>query len=59
MTGIDSCPACGYPKLGPDLCAFCQPALAVDHWSDDVARAPASRRVTAKSSGSGAAAAAG
>jgi hypothetical protein len=19
------CPACGYPTLGPDLCAFCRP----------------------------------
>ena len=57
MAAIDSCPACGYPKLGPGLCAFCQPALAVDHGSDDVARAGESPCVTGKSSGSGAAAA--
>jgi hypothetical protein len=59
MTGIDSCPACGYPRLGPGLCAFCQLAVAVDHGSDDVARPPVSRSVTAESSGSGAAAAGG
>ena len=22
---IDVCPACGYPTVGPDLCAFCRP----------------------------------
>jgi hypothetical protein len=22
---IDVCPACGYPTIGPDLCAFCRP----------------------------------
>jgi hypothetical protein len=22
------CPACGYPTLGPDLCAFCRPVAA-------------------------------
>jgi len=21
------CPACGYPTLGPDLCAFCRPEV--------------------------------
>jgi hypothetical protein len=21
---VDVCPACGYPTLGPDLCAFCR-----------------------------------
>jgi hypothetical protein len=25
MATIDVCPACGYPTLGPDLCAFCRP----------------------------------
>ena len=23
---INVCPACGYPTLGPNLCAFCRPA---------------------------------
>ena len=23
---VDVCPACGYPTLGPALCAFCRPA---------------------------------
>lgn len=27
---IDSCPACGYPKFGPGLCAFCAPGPAPD-----------------------------
>ncbi len=22
---VDVCPACGYPTIGPDLCAFCRP----------------------------------
>jgi hypothetical protein len=22
---IDICPACGYPTIGPELCAFCRP----------------------------------
>jgi uncharacterized Zn finger protein (UPF0148 family) len=25
MTTIDICPACGYPKFGPGLCAYCGP----------------------------------
>lgn len=25
---IIACPACGYPTLGPDLCAFCRPVAA-------------------------------
>ena len=25
---IDVCPACGYPTVGPDLCAFCRPVDA-------------------------------
>lgn len=23
------CPACGYPTVGPDLCAFCRPEVAL------------------------------
>jgi hypothetical protein len=26
---IAICPACGYPTLGPDLCAFCRPLASV------------------------------
>ncbi len=26
---IDVCPACGYPTIGPDLCAFCRPVGAL------------------------------
>jgi hypothetical protein len=22
---VDVCPACGYPTIGPELCAFCRP----------------------------------
>ena len=22
---VDICPACGYPTIGPTLCAFCRP----------------------------------
>ena len=25
MTTTDICPACGYPKFGPGLCAYCVP----------------------------------
>ena len=32
MTTIDICPACGYPKFGPGLCAYCAPVQAM---SDD------------------------
>jgi hypothetical protein len=32
MTTIDICPACGYPKFGPCLCAYC---VAVQAMSDD------------------------
>ena len=28
---IDVCSACGYPTLGPDLCAFCRPLDGEDH----------------------------
>lgn len=49
---IDNCPACGYPKFGPGLCAFCAPGTAPDDAlvstpelkpvrHDDVVRAPA------------------
>jgi hypothetical protein len=33
MTTIDICPACGYPKFGPGLCAYCVPvqAMSEDH----------------------------
>jgi hypothetical protein len=33
MTTIDICPACGYPKFGPGLCAYCVPvqAMSADH----------------------------
>jgi hypothetical protein len=33
MTTIDICPACGYPKFGPGLCAYCVPVQAMieDH----------------------------
>ncbi|MGE5697393.1 MAG: hypothetical protein ACM4D3_19815 [Candidatus Sericytochromatia bacterium] len=27
---IDTCPGCGYPKFGPDLCDYCRPVLALD-----------------------------
>jgi hypothetical protein len=30
---IDTCPACGYPKFGPGLCAFCTPVPAPDEAS--------------------------
>jgi hypothetical protein len=41
MTTIDICPACGYPKFGPGLCAYCGPVqvmiedhmFASDAWS--------------------------
>ena len=26
---VDICPACGYPTIGPDLCAFCRPLVAL------------------------------
>jgi hypothetical protein len=29
MTTIDICPACGYPKFGPGLCAYCVPVQAM------------------------------
>jgi hypothetical protein len=29
MTTIDICPACGYPKFGGGLCAYCLPVQAV------------------------------
>jgi hypothetical protein len=29
MTTIGTCPACGYPKFGPGLCAFCLPVQAL------------------------------
>jgi hypothetical protein len=32
MTTIAICPACGYPKFGPGLCAYCVPVQAM---SDD------------------------
>jgi hypothetical protein len=32
MTTIDICPACGYPKFGPGLCAYC---VAMQAMSDD------------------------
>lgn len=50
---IDICPGCGYPKFGPDLCAYCRPMPVLDAearirarepaggFSDDVAAAPA------------------
>lgn len=25
MDALTACPACGYPKFGPDLCAYCRP----------------------------------
>jgi hypothetical protein len=29
MTTINICPACGYPKFGPGLCAYCVPVQAM------------------------------
>ncbi|WP_156738293.1 MULTISPECIES: hypothetical protein [unclassified Mycobacterium] len=29
---VEVCPACGYPTLGPELCAFCR---SVEMLSDD------------------------
>jgi hypothetical protein len=26
---VEICPACGYPTIGTDLCAFCRPLVAV------------------------------
>jgi hypothetical protein len=26
---IDVCRACGYPTVGPDLCAYCRPVVAL------------------------------
>jgi len=33
MTTIDICPACGYPKFGSGLCAYCVPVQVMieDH----------------------------
>jgi hypothetical protein len=25
---IESCPACGYPTIGRDVCSFCRPLVA-------------------------------
>jgi len=25
QVSVDVCPACGYPTIGPELCAFCRP----------------------------------
>ena len=25
---VEICPACGYPTIGADLCAFCRPLVA-------------------------------
>ena len=40
MTAIDSCPGCGYPKFGPDLCDYCQPVLALALSASALAAAP-------------------
>ena len=34
MTAVDICPACGYPKFGPSICAYCLPVAAVDQVVD-------------------------
>jgi hypothetical protein len=26
---VDICPACGYPTVGPGMCAFCRPVVAL------------------------------
>ncbi len=38
MVNIDICPACGYPTIGPELCAFCRPVevLTGDQMSEPV-----------------------
>jgi hypothetical protein len=28
LTAVTDCPSCGYPKVGPGLCAYCRPVLA-------------------------------
>ncbi|MFZ0831516.1 MAG: hypothetical protein WAM92_00250 [Mycobacterium sp.] len=37
---IDSCPGCGYPQFGADLCAYCRPALSLED-SPALIRGPA------------------
>jgi hypothetical protein len=29
MDALTVCPACGYPKFGPGLCAYCRPERAL------------------------------
>ncbi|MBV8966998.1 MAG: hypothetical protein JO191_12580 [Mycobacteriaceae bacterium] len=41
---IQSCPACGYPKFGPGLCAYCVPAVAADGAVDPAPWATLTRR---------------
>lgn len=38
---IDICPACGYPKVGPGLCALCLPVVAL---TGDLTFGPTARR---------------
>jgi len=64
MTTINICPACGYPKFGPGLCAYCVPvqAMSDDHSFESMpgveqprfspARASRSRRTKLKRVGS-------
>jgi len=41
MTAIDTCPGCGYPQFGPDLCAYCRPALTLEQEPSTPLRGPA------------------
>lgn len=34
MSTIGTCPACGYPRIGAGLCAFCVPVQALSGHQD-------------------------